>query len=611
MEKEKLCLRCMRKIGDNNVCPYCKDESGEVQKAPYLPLKAVVGGKYLVGKRVSTNGGGSTYYGFDLEKKQAVMIRECFPEGEVTRGDDNYCLVNVGRAAAFIDAKAKFTKLWNTLKNITECSAIVPVLDVFEDLGTAYAISEYTGEGVTLREYLLKNEQGYILWEEARVLLMPVLSALGVLHENGIIHGAISPNSLIVDKDGKVKITEYSIDDVRFKGGKLPLELSEGYAAIEQYAEDGDLGPWTDVYGFATVLYRVLVGSTPMSSVSRATNDKLMIPGKFAEIIPAYVINALVNALQILPEDRTDNVELLRDDLSASPSAAVSAAEGYSSMAAVRRTVRDDEDVAEEQIDEAEDFEEEYIPEKKSVKKSTLITFVVSVLVCLAILIAVIIGIGAMGDEDEEPTSTTEENVSGEITESTDDDFINVNLPDFRGMDIEEVKASETYKKVLIISTVYEDSDKEKGTVIGQDLPEGTVVSSINKRSITLKVSDGLLVPDLVGEDAAKSLKSLTDKGFKYVETVVSSVASTPEQSNKVSSIVYYPDDTGNWEDLPDDRRISATQKIVIYCYGEYTPPTTEETVPPAPVTTTEGNVSDDDILVDDGSDNTDDIIIQ
>jgi len=348
-----------------------------------------------------------------------------------------------------------------------------------------------------------------------------------------------------------------------------------------------------------------------MSSVSRATNDKLMIPGKFAEIIPAYVINALVNALQILPEDRTDNVELLRDDLSASPSAAVSAAEGYSSMAAVRRTVRDDEDVAEEQIDEAEDFEEEYIPEKKSVKKSTLITFVVSVLVCLAILIAVIIGIGAMGDEDEEPTSTTEENVSGEITESTDDDFINVNLPDFRGMDIEEVKASETYKKVLIISTVYEDSDKEKGTVIGQDLPEGTVVSSINKRSITLKVSDGLLVPDLVGEDAAKSLKSLTDKGFKYVETVVSSVASTPEQSNKVSSIVYYPDDTGNWEDLPDDRRISATQKIVIYCYGEYTPPTTEETVPPAPVTTTEGNVSDDDILVDDGSDNTDDIIIQ
>ncbi|MBR2876246.1 MAG: protein kinase, partial [Clostridia bacterium] len=342
MEKEKLCLRCMRKIGDSNVCPYCKDESSTVQKAPFLPLKTVVGGKYLIGKMISSNGDGATYYGFDLEQKKAVTVRECFPQGEVSRGDDNYCLVNVGRAAAFIDAKAKFTKLWNTLKTIEGCSAIVPVFDVFEDLGTAYAISEYLGEGETLRDYLLKNEQGYILWEEARVLLMPVLSAIGALHEAGIIHGAISPNSLIVDKDGKIKITGYSIDDVRFKGGKLPSELFEGYASIEQYAEDGDLGPWTDVYGFATVLYRVLVGSTPMSSVSRATNDKLMIPGKFAEIIPAYVINALVNALQILPEDRTVNVEKLRDDLSASPAAAVTAAEGYSSMAAVRRSVREE-----------------------------------------------------------------------------------------------------------------------------------------------------------------------------------------------------------------------------------------------------------------------------
>ena len=34
-----------------------------------------------------------------------------------------------------------------------------------------------------------------------------------------------------------------------------------------------------------------------MSSASRLTNDKLMIPGKFAEQLPAYVINALVNAL--------------------------------------------------------------------------------------------------------------------------------------------------------------------------------------------------------------------------------------------------------------------------------------------------------------------------
>lgn len=577
MEKEKLCLRCMRKIGDSNVCPYCKDEASEVQKAPFLPLKAVVGGKYLIGKLVSSNGDGATYYGFDLELKKPVMVRECFPQGEVTRGDDNYCLVNVGRAAAFIDAKAKFTKLWNALMEIKGCSALALVYDVFEDLGTAYAVSEYLGEGETLRDYLLKNEQGYILWEEARVLLMPVLSALGVLHDNGIIHGAISPNSLIVGKDGRVKITDFSIDDVRYKGGRLPLDLSEGYAAIEQYAEDGELGPWTDVYGFSTVLYRVLVGSTPMSSVSRATNDKLMIPGKFAEIIPAYVINALVNALQILPEDRTEDVELLRDDLSASPSAAVSAAERYSSMAANRRSVKEDEPQRIEDEEVAEDFyEDDYIPQKTGAKKSTIITLVVSVLVCLAILIAVVIGITSSGENGDDKTTSPNETVLNSES-GTEEQFINISVPDFRGKNIDDVKADETYKDVLSITTVYEDSDQEIGTVIAQDLPEGTMVSSINKRSITLKVSDGLKVPDLVGEDATEAHKQLTDKGFKDVEVKVSSVAKTPEDSNKVTDIVYYPKDETEWQAIPDDRRISATLKVVIYCYGEYTPPETEE----------------------------------
>jgi serine/threonine-protein kinase len=569
----------MRKIGDSNVCPYCKDEGEEVQKAPYLPLKTVVGGKYLIGKVISANGDGITYCGFDLEKKMPVTVRECFPKGEVTRGDDNYCLVNVGRAAAFIDAKAKFTKLWNALKHIRGCSALAIVYDVFEFLGTAYAVSEYLGEGETLRDYLLKNEQGYILWDEARVLLMPVLSALGVLHENGIIHGAISPNSLIVGKDGRVKIADFSIDDVRYKGGRLPLDLSEGYAAIEQYAEDGELGPWTDVYGFSTVLYRVLVGSTPMSSVSRAANDKLMIPGKFAEIIPAYVINALVNALQILPEDRTEDVELLRDDLSASPTAAVSAAERYSSMAAGRRSEMREEPQRIEDEEDAEDFyEDDYVPEKSGAKKSTVITLVVSVLVCLAILLAVVIGItSSSGNGDDDNTTTPNEIVSDSNVE-TEEQFINVSVPDFRGKNIDDVKADETYKDVLTISTVYEDSDQEIGTVIAQDLPEGTVVSSINKRSITLKVSDGLKVPDLVGEDATEAYKQLKDKGFKDVEVKASSIAEAPEDSNKVTDIVYYPEGETEWQVIPEDRRISATLKVVVYCYGEYTPPETEET---------------------------------
>jgi serine/threonine-protein kinase len=85
-------------------------------------------------------------------------------------------------------------------------------------------------------------------------------------------------------------------------------------------------GPWTDIYAFAGVLFRGLIGSDPDGAVARRHNDRLMIPAQFAERIPAYVINALVNAMQVFPEERTRTVEHLRAELSASPSAVVQSA---------------------------------------------------------------------------------------------------------------------------------------------------------------------------------------------------------------------------------------------------------------------------------------------
>ena len=160
----------MRKIGDNTVCPYCKNEKSQKQEPPFLPLKTVVGGKYLIGKLVSSNAEGSTYYAFDLSLKRPVTLREFYPRELVARGEDNYCLVNVGKASAFIDEKSEFLKLWNTLENIRGYSALFEIYDVFEDLGTAYAAYEYSGEMKTLREYLLATEQGFLSWEDTRVL---------------------------------------------------------------------------------------------------------------------------------------------------------------------------------------------------------------------------------------------------------------------------------------------------------------------------------------------------------------------------------------------------------------------------------------------------------
>ena len=589
MEKEKLCLRCMRKIGDNDFCPYCRKENSEPQKEPFLPLKTIVGGRYLVGKLVASNSEGATYYAFDMERKTPVTLRELFPKGILSRGEGNYCLVNIGKASEFIDAKEEFVKLWTKLTELKGFTALTQVYGLVEDLGTVYAVSEYLGEGKTLREFLLEQETGYISWDDARVLFMPVLSALGELHYAGIVHGGICPETLILDKNGKLRITGYSIEEVRRQKSTMECELFDGYAAVEQYGFSEGLSTSTDIYAFAAVLYRALIGSVPMSSASRLTNDKLMIPGKFAEQLPAYVINALVNALQILPNDRTVTAEEFRDELSASPAAAGTASEAYSSMYASQTDMEEEPVVEEVPLEE----EAEEVPDSHKIKKSTVAVFVFSVVLCLGILVVALFGIkGFPNDNDKE--TTTEEETTESISDDTTEGEIGASsivVPDFRGKSYDDVKNDATYNGFLVFKTEYVDSDEEKGTVISQNITEGTVV--FEERNITLKVSNGLEVPNVESLSLKEAISDLKKAGFKKVETVAGNVADNADDSLKVYSVVYKDSKTDNWEAIPDDRHLSASAKIIVYYYGEYVE-TTEETTEEITEETTQAPVENE-----------------
>ena len=312
----KLCMICLSVKDENNVCPRCKKNIAVRQDAPLLPLKSIISERYCIAKAMKRNGEGITYAAYDLKQDKPVSVREFFPESIASRSFDELTVVpSAGSESDYSSCRASFIELWTKLMRLKGLSALVTVTDVFQSNSTAYAVYEES-ELINLNSYLNNTADGYMAWEKARILFMPVLSTLGTLHTSGVLHRGINPKSFIFSKDGKLKLTDFCAEQARTILSDIEPELFDGYTPYEQYSANGNIGPWSDIYSFCAVIYRTLVGKDPIDSKSRAQDDKLMIPAKFAELIPSYVINALINGMQIEPADRTQNIEQLRSNLS-------------------------------------------------------------------------------------------------------------------------------------------------------------------------------------------------------------------------------------------------------------------------------------------------------
>lgn len=508
INSDNLCMSCMKDIGTEKQCPYCGFHADSKQIEPYLPIRTVLGNRYLVGKLLEYNGDGATYMGLDLSTREPVNIREFFPENIAQRDPKTLgVFVMPEKETIYNECLQSFTEMWRKLMRLSGLSALIKVRDILEGNGTCYAITENI-DGITLREYLLRNNVGYISWEKARPLLMPVLSTLGTLHASGIIHRGISPSTLVVAPDGKIRITGFSISPVRSARSELKCQLYNGYAAFEQYGFEGRQGTWTDIYGFGAVLYRTLIGTDPIDATERVTNDRLMVPGKFAEQLPAYVINGLVNALQIMPEDRTRTVEELRAELSASPSAVAGTGVEYEPVVPVNVK----KPVAQRIVDEED--EEDYTYNKREAAKkrhnrSSAVIAVCAIIIVLAIAFLVLWQTGVIKIDNDTTTTAAAETVE---------------VPNFVGKPYSEI-VDNTYNT--------KNFTFEKNEVYNSTVEEGYVISQsvdVNKKvpvgtTIRLEVSKGkesIVFPTggIIGTKYEDAQKYLTGLGFKVEKSI-------------------------------------------------------------------------------------------
>lgn len=496
MIAENLCMSCMKEIGFQKQCPYCGFRVDTPQIAPYLPLKTVLGDRYIIGKKIKSGGDGVTYMGWDAESKTRVTVREYLPENMASRVNGQLEIqVDEIKEAAYSYGKDAFLTLWRKLARGRNLTALIPVIDIIEENNTAYAISEYV-ETITLRDFLLKSRTGYLTWEKVKILLMPVLTTVSALHSMNVYHRAISPTTLVLGRDGKLRLTDFMIAEARCYKTSMPAEIYPGYAAIEQYNDVEETGKWTDIYALGAVIYRSLVGSIPVEATERITNDKLMIPPKFAETFPAYLTSALDHALMIDPKDRTANIDDLREELSGSPSTMASNQ--------LREHETESTGTSEEELEKRRLLELEARREQRKSEQIRMMLIAFAVVVGIGILAAGgYIGISYLADHPRETTTVAP---AIEIIE----------VPDYRGYNYSRIASDEVQKSRFNFIVTYEfSSEYEAGTIISQDREPGSQADKGSDLNIVVSKGIELIVlPDVVGSDYTKAEQVLTEAGF-------------------------------------------------------------------------------------------------
>ena len=309
----------MQNAVENGVCRSCGSIAETVQPVPYaLPCGTVLHGCYLLGTVLGAGGFGITYIALRLPEGRRVAIKEYFPVEAAFRetGDTFVCSSEVG-AEAFRRGREQFLKEAQTIYRLRGYPGIVSVEKLFEENNTAYFSMEYL-DGYDLK-HRVAQAGGRLNAAETLQTFSPVLDALDYIHRSGVIHRDVSPDNIFLCRSGGVKLIDFGAAYARSRDNlrNIQLIVKQGYAPVEQYYQDGDVGPWSDLYALSSAMYYCLTGTVPPPALQRAQKDELVSPTKLGAAISASMEAAILKGMSVERSARFSSAAEMKARLSA------------------------------------------------------------------------------------------------------------------------------------------------------------------------------------------------------------------------------------------------------------------------------------------------------
>ena len=196
---------------------------------------------------------------------------------------------------------------------------IVSIYDRGEAEDTYYIAMEYL-DGRSLKELIVGHGPAPV--KVAIEYARQILSALRFAHRHGIVHRDIKPHNVLVDREGRVKVTDFGIA----RAGTSQMTETGSIVGTAQYlspeqARGGEVDQRSDLYSLGVVLYELLTGRTPFEGdtpVEIAMKHLSAMPQAPSELrrdIPHELDLVVLRALAKDPEDRYQSADEMEADL--------------------------------------------------------------------------------------------------------------------------------------------------------------------------------------------------------------------------------------------------------------------------------------------------------
>ena len=219
---------------------------------------------YTIEDVLGHGGFGIVYKARHNELDHVVAIKEYLPSELAVREGATIRAKSAESEAHFADGLRRFREEAKALIEFQQHPSIVDCREFFRANGTAYLVMEFV-EGLPLSELLRQREAAGKPFKESDLLAIaiPLAQGLAHIHRAGVVHRDIKPANILVRRSDQrpVLIDFGAAKQAVAEHSRSLAPYTEGYAALEQVA-DGQLGPWTDVYGFGAVLWRMVAGGT-------------------------------------------------------------------------------------------------------------------------------------------------------------------------------------------------------------------------------------------------------------------------------------------------------------------------------------------------------------